>query len=624
MNKRKKIFSMALGVLMAFSIMCSNINLVNAENSNQNLSASIVENGTCGKNANWTLYSDGKLEISGTGDMDDYGPKTTETSFMFVPAPWDSQKENITSIVVDNGITHVGAYTFGGCENVISLNISNSVTSLGQCSFDNLLKIEKISIPDSVTTIDAKAFSYCENLKSITLSNNLSKISSDMFTGCYSLETITIPESVTALSFHSFCDCTSLKKVVLPKGLTDLGEWTFYECHNLEEINIPDGVTQINSGVFENCYKLKSITVPKSVTAIDNGYENVEPFNKDYITLKVYDGSFGLNYAKENGFKYEVIAEDISFKKNAVSLNKNQTYQLQPVLSPSGSIASDIKWTTSNKNIVDVKDDGTISAMSKGTATITATLSNGNVATCTVTVYDSSISIVTPSIDTSKEVEKAIIGINDSVSNTILKENTDDIIKNVLLDNNISSISEKTASKIKEAIKAGKSITTLVETKVVDEKDISKDNQSKIKDAIKELEKKNTVNIYQYLDLSILLQANNETLGEITQLNQPIKFTIKLPTDLIKDNRKFYIVRIHEGKTDILDTTLNKDNTLTFETDKFSTYALVYADEKPISQTNQKTTNSVKTGDNSLLNSYMLLCIISLSTILFIYKKKIS
>lgn len=624
MNKRKKIFSMALGVLMAFSIMCSNINLVNAENSNQNLSASIIENGICGKKANWSLYSDGKLEISGTGDMDDYGPKTTETSFIFVPAPWDSQKDNITSIVIDNGITHVGAYTFGGCENVISLNISNSVTSLGQCSFDNLLKIEKISIPNSVTSIGAEAFSYCENLKSIILPNNLKTISGDMLTGCYSLETITIPESVTALSLQSFCECTSLKKVVLPKGLTDLGEWTFYECHNLEEINIPDGVTQINSGVFENCYKLKSITVPKSVTAIDNGYENVEPFNKDYITLKVYDGSFGLNYAKENGFKYEVIAEDISFKKNAVSLNKNQTYQLQPVLSPSGSIASDIKWTTSNKNIVDVKDDGTISAMSKGTATITATLSNGNVATCTVTVCDSSISIVTPSIDTSKEVEKAIIGINDSVSNTILKENTDDIIKNILLDNNISSISEKTASKIKEAIKAGKSITTLVETKVVDEKDISKDNQSKIKDAIKELEKKNTVNIYQYLDLSILLQANNETLGEINQLNQPTKFTIKLPTDLIKDSRKFYIVRIHEGKTDILDTTLNKDNTLTFETDKFSTYALVYADEKPINQTNQKTTNSVKTGDNSLLNSYMLLCIISLSTILFIYKKKMS
>lgn len=37
---------------MAFSIMCSNINLVNAENSNQNLSASIIENGTCGKKAN--------------------------------------------------------------------------------------------------------------------------------------------------------------------------------------------------------------------------------------------------------------------------------------------------------------------------------------------------------------------------------------------------------------------------------------------------------------------------------------------------------------------------------------------------------------------------------------------
>ena len=127
----------------------------------------------------------------------------------------------------------------------------------------------------------------------------------------------------------------------------------------------------------------------------------------------------------------------------------------------------------------------------------------------------------------------------------------------------------------------------------------------------------------KYLDITLYKSVNgtNESIHELTKV---LKVTIKVPEELInkdsKTKREYYIARSHNGKVDILETKYDeKTNSLTFETDKFSTYALVYADEKPISQTNQKTTNSVKTGDHSLLNSYMLLCIISLSTILFIY-----
>lgn len=51
------------------------------------------------------------------------------------------------------------------------------------------------------------------------------------------------------------------------------------------------------------------------------------------------------------------------------------------------------------------------------------------------------------------------------------------------------------------------------------------------------------------------------------------------------NNRAYYIVRVHDGKTEILSTKFDKtNNTLTFKTDKFSTYAIVYIDKekKPV------------------------------------------
>ncbi len=48
---------------------------------------SVTQSGTCGTNVIWTLYDDGALVISGTGEMDDYsyiykGGKNITT------APW--------------------------------------------------------------------------------------------------------------------------------------------------------------------------------------------------------------------------------------------------------------------------------------------------------------------------------------------------------------------------------------------------------------------------------------------------------------------------------------------------------------------------------------------------------
>lgn len=82
-------------------------------------------------------------------------------------------------------------------------------------------------------------------------------------------------------------------------------------------------------------------------------------------------------------------------------------------------------------------------------------------------------------------------------------------------------------------------------------------------------------------DLSILIRSQDKTIGEIHNIDKPIAVSVTIPNEMIKADRTFSIIRIHEDTIDKLPTTL-KGNTLTFETDRFSMYLLAYQDKEDI------------------------------------------
>ena len=92
--------------------------------------------------------------------------------------------------------------------------------------------------------------------------------------------------------------------------------------------------------------------------------------------------------------------------------------------------------------------------------------------------------------------------------------------------------------------------------------------------------------VASYLDINILLTAvrkDGETieLGNLNRLDKPMTFTIVIPEDLKAEGRTYSVIRVHNGETTTLATTQNKDGSLSFTTDRFSTYALTYTDAKP-------------------------------------------
>ena len=88
--------------------------------------------------------------------------------------------------------------------------------------------------------------------------------------------------------------------------------------------------------------------------------------------------------------------------------------------------------------------------------------------------------------------------------------------------------------------------------------------------------------IAQYLDLSVLLKAQNkstgksETLGEYKKTENPITITITIPDKYLQSGYEVFILRNHEGVVEKIPLTANSDGIYSFTTNLFSTYALAY------------------------------------------------
>lgn len=63
-----------------------------------------VESGTCGEGVTWVLDDSGTLTISGSGAMEDYASASA--------SPWYSQRTAVKAVVIENGVTTIGAWRF--------------------------------------------------------------------------------------------------------------------------------------------------------------------------------------------------------------------------------------------------------------------------------------------------------------------------------------------------------------------------------------------------------------------------------------------------------------------------------------------------------------------------------
>ena len=118
------------------------------------LAASADQSGTCGDNVTWTYNEDTHtLTISGNGEMYNYMWNNL--------GPWNSFRQDILSLLIEEGVTSIGNYTFYECSSLTSVTIPNSVTSIGEWAFCDCSGLTSVTIPNSVTSIEGGAFYNC-------------------------------------------------------------------------------------------------------------------------------------------------------------------------------------------------------------------------------------------------------------------------------------------------------------------------------------------------------------------------------------------------------------------------------------------------------------------------------
>ena len=232
--------------------------------------------------------------------------------------------DQLTKVVIPNGITRIGSYSFSKCSSLEEVEIPDSVNTIEGGAFSACEKLKTIALPEAVAYIEDCTFQDCSSLQSITFSKSLKGIGMSAFGQCKSLREITIPGTVYAIGLYAFCGCSSLKSLTLKKGIRVIGDSAFCACTSLSKVTIPgsldsiwesafygckklskvvieNGVNAIICQAFMGCSSLKSVTIPKSVKKIDK-----EAFKNCHKDLVIHGKSlsFAETFATEQGIAF--------------------------------------------------------------------------------------------------------------------------------------------------------------------------------------------------------------------------------------------------------------------------------------------------------------------------------
>ena len=113
--------------------------------------------GKCGENAQWS-FEDGILTISGTGDMDSYNGLDLGSR----QPPWGDFRNDISRVIIENGITSIGAYAFARSSNLMDVEIPSSVQKIGIYAFQDCENLKEVTLPDGVDYKSNFAFQGCD------------------------------------------------------------------------------------------------------------------------------------------------------------------------------------------------------------------------------------------------------------------------------------------------------------------------------------------------------------------------------------------------------------------------------------------------------------------------------
>ncbi len=323
---------------------------------------------------------------------------------------------SLESITFPDTVEAIREYAFGNCSALKEVKLSPKLNYIYSYAFSGCASLEKLHLPDSTKQVQRNAFENCEALTDIILGAGIKNIPSQAFQGCSSLESIILPYQVETIGDDAFKNCTKLRKITIPKATTSISDSAF---------SYPDKITIYGvAGSYAEQYATENdiafvaqeiateevtLTETELTLGRNTEYQLTAGLNPMDSTDEVTWSSSDEKVAKvDQTGKIQAIAvgeavitakagektatckmtvnvpmTSIRLNKTSIELNSiGDSYQLQANYSPSDAEGT-IIWKSDDEGIASVDQTGKVTAVGKGTTTITA--SCGNLAdTCTV------------------------------------------------------------------------------------------------------------------------------------------------------------------------------------------------------------------------------------------------
>ncbi len=242
---------------------------------------------------------------------------------------------SVSSVVISEGITKIGADAFSGCASLESITFAVPSSdakelTIGKRAFMNCTALNSIVLPARLTSIDLSkyyidsdgkfkissdySFTGCDSLGAInvaadsseysvvdgmiysadkrqliycpvaksgaiTLASGTQYVSAGAFIGCDGITEIFIPNTVTYVGEYAFYGLSVGKVTFGGKGFNSvtIGDNAFEKCEKLSEVILESGsqISVIGEKAFSGCNSLERFTISSSVTAIrNNAFEN--------------------------------------------------------------------------------------------------------------------------------------------------------------------------------------------------------------------------------------------------------------------------------------------------------------------------------------------------------------
>lgn len=346
---------------------------------------------------------------------------------------------SLKEIIFPKKIKSIGTEAFFNCITIEDLNLAQSISEINESAFDGCEGLNKINLPKDLMYIRKAAFRNCSSLIQVKMSNLVNYMGDNVFENCNFLTDIVLSARIKAIPSQTFQGCSSLESIVLPYQVETIEDNAFKNCTKLKKITIPKATTSISDSAFSYPDKMTIYGVAGSYAeqyAKENDIAFVaQQIATEKITLteteltlgrnEKYQLTAGLNpmdstdeviwsssdekIAKVDktgnveaisageavitvkaGEKTATCKVTVNIPITSIYLNKRSielnsigdSYQLNASYYPSDADGA-IIWKSDDEGVASVDQTGKVTAVGKGTTTIT--VSCGSVKdTCTV------------------------------------------------------------------------------------------------------------------------------------------------------------------------------------------------------------------------------------------------